>query len=246
MINHKMADATILDIDIDPDSIKHHMQWDWSLESLDNKGTIEYLNSLRPDLGNEDKKLKSYEEIGDRYILFVLHVKSLDPYEKAMTYKETKEILRTEKDQTLLFKKMGDEETMKSMKDIIKIIDSNLSNNKDVALYLHSTESPPPPAKPFSRIALLEFKAPRPTRKRRLPSETFWEATRREWREWWNTNKFTARKKTPKKSIKKAPKKSVKTFKKSFKKAPKKSLKKSLKKNLKKSLKKAHKKTTRI
>lgn len=263
-----MADATILDIDIDQDSIKPHMQWDWSLENLDNDGTIEYLNSLRPGLGNKDNKLKSYyeEEDGDRDILFVLHVKSLDPYEEEMTYKETKGILRTERVQTLLFKDKGKKEVMKSMdmEDIIKMIDLNLSKNKNVKLYLHSIEgdeeeeekekgekgggeeeeSPPPAAKPFiGRIALLEFKARRPCGKRPSPSETCLQAAGRTWREWWGASKFTARKKTPKKSIKNAPKKSVKTFKKSFKKAPKKTPKKSLKKSLKKSIKKAPKKS---
>jgi len=151
MINHKMADAMI-DLDIS----KHHKK-NLDLNSLNNSQIKKYLNTLRPGLGDDDNKLKSYMEIGDENALFVLHVKSLEPYKNVMLYDDNmEEKLREEQDQTLLLKEVDDIE-IRSMGDILKIISSSLSDYKKVALYLHSTTDSPQD-KPFGTLALLEFK----------------------------------------------------------------------------------------
>jgi len=121
--------------------------------------------SPRSELRNIANGSKSY--MGDGSTTFILHVNSLQPYfnEEVMTYGDTRKMLLNEplkfKTQTLLTphifisfdpRILPYTESKKSMEDILKIIDSSLSENKEVKLYLRSTNSP------LGRLALLTFK----------------------------------------------------------------------------------------
>lgn len=124
--------------------------------------------SPRSEISNIANGSKSY--MGDGSTTFILHVKSLEPYfnEEVMTYGDTRKILLNEplkfKTQTLLTPNifisldpriLPYTESKKSMEDILKIIDSSLSENaEEVKLYLRSTNSP----LSRGRLALLTFK----------------------------------------------------------------------------------------